>query len=129
MPASVINEQYTDFAEQTGKQASEREVIATQIERGVESCYKAEYARQHLGERYEGVMSGVTQKGLFIELPNGVEGFVAAADLTPGGTYLTEGVRLSDPLTGRNWNLGDSLMVVITLADVNAGKVDFDVVR
>ena len=129
VPSAVINDRYNDFVEQTGKQASEREVVATQIERGVESCYKAEYARQHLGERYEGVISGVTQKGLFIELPNGVEGFVAAADLTPGGTYLTEGVRLSDPLTGRNWNLGDSLMVVIARADVNAGKVDFDVVR
>lgn len=125
----VIAEQYTDFAEQTGKQASEREVIATRLERSVESCYKAEYARQHLGERFEGVISGVTQKGLFVELPNGVEGFVPASSLTPGGTYLTEGVRLSDPLTGRNWNLGDSLMVIITRADVNAGKVDLEAAR
>ena len=44
-----------------------------QIERKAEDCYKAEYARRHLGESYEGRISGVTQRGLFIELENGVE--------------------------------------------------------
>ena len=39
----------------------------------------------------------MTQRGLFIELENGVEGFVPASSLTPSGTMLTEGVRLSDP--------------------------------
>ena len=64
---------YTDFAERASKQSSEREVIAMQIERKAEDCYKAEYARRHLGECYEGTISGVTQRGLFIELDNGVE--------------------------------------------------------
>ena len=59
---------YTDFAERASKQSSEREVIAMQIERKAEDCYKAEYARRHLGECYEGTISGVTQRGLFIEL-------------------------------------------------------------
>ena len=85
---------YTDFAERASKQSSEREVIAMQIERKAEDCYKAEYARRHLGECYEGTISGVTQRGLFIELDNGVEGFVPASSLTPSGTSLTEGVRL-----------------------------------
>ena len=57
---------YTDFAERASKQSSEREVIAMQIERKAEDCYKAEYARRHLGECYEGTISGVTQRGLFI---------------------------------------------------------------
>ena len=87
---------YTDFAERASKQSSEREVIAMQIERKAEDCYKAEYARRHLGECYEGTISGVTQRGLFIELDNGVEGFVPASSLTPSGTSLTEGVRLTD---------------------------------
>lgn len=117
---------YTDFAEQASKQSSEREVIAMQIERKAEDCYKAEYARRHLGESYEGSISGVTQRGLFVEMDNGVEGFVPASSLTAAGTLLTEGVRLSDPVSGKNWNLGDRMMITIVRADVNLGKVDFE---
>ena len=118
---------YTDFAERASKQSSEREVIAMQIERKAEDCYKAEYARRHLGECYEGRISGVTQRGLFIELENGVEGFVPASSLTPSGTMLTEGIRLSDPVSGKNWSLGDTMMITIVRADVNLGKIDFEV--
>lgn len=118
---------YTDFAERASKQSSEREVIAMQIERKAEDCYKAEYARRHLGECYEGTVSGVTQRGLFIELDNGVEGFVPASSLTPSGTSLTEGVRLTDPASGKTWSLGDKMMITIVRADVNLGKIDFEV--
>ena len=118
---------YTDFAERASKQSSEREVVAMQIERKAEDCYKAEYARRHLGECYEGRISGVTQRGLFIELENGVEGFVPASSLTPSGTMLTEGIRLSDPVSGKNWSLGDTMMITIVRADVNLGKIDFEV--
>lgn len=117
---------YTDFTEQAAKQSSEREVIAMQIERKAEDCYKAEYARRHLGESYEGSISGVTQRGLFVEMDNGVEGFVPASSLTAAGTLLTEGIRLSDPVSGKNWNLGDRMMITIVRADVNLGKVDFE---
>lgn len=105
---------YTDFAERASKQSSEREVIAMQIERKAEDCYKAEYARRHLGECYEGTISGVTQRGLFIELDNGVEGFVPASSLTPSGTSLTEGVRLTDPASGKTWSLGDKMMITMS---------------
>lgn len=118
---------YTDFAERASKQSSEREVIAMQIERKAEDCYKAEYARRHLGECYEGTISGVTQRGLFIELDNGVEGFVPASSLTPSGTSLTEGVCLTDPASGKTWSLGDKMMITIVRADVNLGKIDFEV--
>ena len=97
-----------------------------QIERKAEDCYKAEYARRHLGESYEGSISGVTQRGLFVEMDNGVEGFVPASSLTAAGTLLTEGIRLSDPVSGKNWNLGDRMMITIVRADVNLGKVDFE---
>ena len=118
---------YSDFAEKVSKQSSEREVVAMQIERKAEDCYKAEYARRHLGECYEGTISGVTQRGLFIELDNGVEGFVPASSLTPSGTSLTEGVRLTDPVSGKSWSLGDKMMITIVRADVNLGKIDFEV--
>ena len=101
---------YSDFAEKASKQSSEREIIAMQIERKAEDCYKAEYARRHLGECYEGRISGVP-----------------ASSLTPSGTMLTEGIRLSDPVSGKNWSLGDTMMITIVRADVNLGKIDFEV--
>ena len=118
---------YTDFAEKASKQSSEREVLAVQIERKAEDYYKAESARRHLGECYEGIISGVTQRGIFVELENGVEGFVPASSLTATGTTLTEGIRLSDPASGKTWSLGDSMMITIVRADINLGKVDFEV--
>lgn len=124
---AALEQKYGEFVREASKQASECEVVAMQIERKAEDCYKAEYARRHLGERFEGVISGVTQRGLFVELDSGVEGFIPASSLTPSGTLLTEGVRLSDPVSGRNWNLGDTMMIVIVRADVNLGKVDFEV--
>ena len=100
--------------------------LGRQIERKAEDCYKAEYARAHIGEHREGTISGVTQRGVFVELDNGVEGFVPVASLTATGALLTEGVRLSDPVSGKQWSLGDRMMVTIVRADVNLGKIDFE---
>ena len=125
----TLTVRHADFAEKVSKQSSAQEVVAMQIERRAEDCYKAEYARLHIGECREGTISGVTQRGVFVELDNGVEGFVPVGSLTPSGALLTEGVRLSDPVSGKSWNLGDSLMITIVRADVNLGKVDFEPAR
>ncbi len=127
MPKAELEERYAAFAQEASRQSSEREVVAMQIERSAEDCYKAEYARRHIGEHFQGTISGVTQKGVFVELANTVEGFVPAASLTPAGTLLTEGVRLSDPASGRSWSLGDSIMVTLVKADVNMGRIDMEV--
>ena len=50
-----------------------------------------------------------------------------ASSLTATGTTLTEGIRLSDPASGKTWSLGDSMMITIVRADINLGKVDFEV--
>ena len=59
-----------------------------------------------------------------MELDNGVEGFVPVGSLTATGALLTEGVRLSDPVSGKQWALGDAIMITIVRADVNLGKID-----
>ncbi len=123
---ATLQQRYGKFVEDASKQASNREVIAMQIERSADDCYKAEYAQQHLGESYLGVISGVTQRGIFVELENSLEGFVPAASLTPSGTQLTEGVRLYDPLSGKSWSLGDEIMVTVVGANVSMGRVDFE---
>ena len=72
------------------------------------------------------VISGVTQRGVFVELENSLEGFVPAASLTSTGTQLTEGVRLFDPVSGKSWSLGDEIAVTIVRASVSMGRVDFE---
>ncbi|MCI2046803.1 MAG: ribonuclease R [Faecalibacterium sp.] len=121
-----LAERYAGFAADASKQASEREIVAMQIERSAEDCYKAEYARNHIGQHLQGTISGVTQRGVFVELDNTVEGFVPAASLTPHGTLLTEGIRLTDPTAGKSWSLGDTMMITIVRADVNLGRIDFE---
>lgn len=96
-----------------------------QTERDVEDCYKAEYMKSHIGESYTGRVSGVTAKGLFVMLDNTVEGFLPASLLCRGEPVLSEGVRMSDPLTGQSWMLGDTVQITAAKADVPGGKIDF----
>ena len=122
----TLEQRYGQFVEEASRQSSEREVVAMQIERGAEDCYKAEYARRHIGQHFQGTISGVTQRGVFVELANTVEGFVPAGSLAPRGTLLTEGIRLTDPASGKSWSLGDPIMITIVKADVNLGRIDFE---
>ena len=67
---------YNKVAESDAKQSSDREKIATQVERDSIDIKKAEYMSKKIGEQYEGIISGVTQFGVFVELENTVEGLM-----------------------------------------------------
>lgn len=114
------------FAADASRQSSEREVSAMQAERSIESCYKAEYMTGHVGETFTAVVSGVTPQGLYVQLPNTVEGLVATIRLCRGEPVLVEGISYSDPLTGRSWRLGDTVQVRCIGAGIASGHVDFE---
>ena len=124
-PAAVIRSNYEDFAVQAAKQASDQELAALQVERGAEDCYKAEYMHEHLGEEYDGIVSGVAAHGIYVELENTVEGLVRAEQLCSSRPRLVDGVRLTDPLTGKSWELGDRVRIKVVRTDVALGKLDF----
>ena len=126
MSEQELRRTYDKFAAEACEQSSRQEVVAMHIERDAEDCYKAEYMMNHLGEEYQGTVSGVTPRGVFIELENTVEGFVPAAQLCKGEATVTEGVRIYDPLTGRHWMLGDPMMVRVASANVQLGRIDFE---
>ena len=69
-------EHYDKILPEVAKQCSDRERLAEETEREVVKMKKAEYMRMHIGEEYEGVISGVTKWGIYVELPNTVEGLV-----------------------------------------------------
>lgn len=123
--ADALKKRFERFCQNASAQSSQRELAALQVERGVESCYKAEYMRGHIGEEFVGVVSGLAAHGLYVELPDTVEGLVHARLLSAIEPVLVEGVSLADPLTGRSWRLGDEVKVKCIGASVPAGTVDF----
>ncbi|MBQ8647932.1 MAG: ribonuclease R [Oscillospiraceae bacterium] len=123
--AAKLRKTYESFAAGASEQASNRELAALQVERGAEDCYKAEFMKGKLGEVFEGVVSGVAPHGIYVELPSTVEGLVHISNLCEGQPDLLEGMRISDPLTGASWSLGDTARVKVAKCDVALGKIDF----
>ncbi|QEY34304.1 ribonuclease R [Caproiciproducens galactitolivorans] len=116
---------YEAFAKVAASESSAAEVRAMQAERSAESCYMAEYMTQHIGECYDGIISGVTQRGVFVELPNSVEGFVPV-DSFEGAKFHFDGVITQvDENTGRRLTIGQPLSVQVAAADVASGRIDF----
>ena len=107
-------------------QTSQKEQDAINCERDVDKMKKAEYMEQHIGEIYPAVISGVTEFGLFVELPNTVEGLIKTEDL-PNDYYIYDVNTLS--LIGRRpknkFTLGDKLTVKVLKASKETSMVDF----
>ena len=120
-----IDRKYTEFAAESAKHSSEREIKAMNTERSADDCYAAEYMEQHLGEEYEGIISGVTMRGVFVQLPNTVEGFVPVALFTDKHFEFDGQVSQIDEATRERMTIGDTLRVVSVAADVSSGRIDF----
>lgn len=118
-------DRYRNFAQSAAKSSSEAEIRAMTAERSAEDCYMAEYIRQHLGEEYDGVVSGVTQRGIFVELPNSVEGFVPITGFE-GANYQFDGlITQVDQNSGKKLTIGQPIRVQVVAADVTSGRIDF----
>ena len=106
--------------------SSMRERMAEEAEREVERLKKAEYMQDHIGEVYEGVISGVTNWGLYVELPNTVEGLVHISKIE--GDYFTyneDTYELTGRATGRRYCLGERIRVICNMVDLDDRTVDF----
>lgn len=111
-------------------QCSGREVTATEAERAADDLKKCEYMAQHIGEEYQGVISGVTQGGFFVELGNTVEGRVKVESLS-GDRYEWDekGYRLVGRFTGLQYRLGDEVKVRAVSADMETSRVEFELIE
>lgn len=104
------------------KQCSEREKLAESAERKADDLKKAEFMRDKIGNEYDGIISGVTEWGIFVELPNTVEGLVRTENLPDGGyAFNADLFRLDSPL--HTYKLGES--VHIKVSGVNGDRVSF----
>ena len=109
--------------------SSETEVNAIEAERDVLDMKMAEYMMDHIGEEYDGIISGVTNFGLFVELDNLVEGLVHISTLNGYLTYVPEMLSLISFDKKTKYRVGDKVKVVVTNANKEGAIVDFELVR
>lgn len=111
---------------EAAEHSSARERIAVEAERETTDMKKIEYMAQFVGETFEGVISGVTAFGIFVELENGVEGLVHVSTMVNDYySYVEEQYAMVGERTGARYRLGDAVTIIITRADVQARTLDF----
>ena len=123
MPAEEVRRRYAQFCETSATESSRNEIRALIAERDAEDCYMAEYMSQHIGEHFEGSVSGVTMRGVFVRLENSVEGFVSL-DAFEGEDFVYDGL-ITQRSPKRELTIGTPLPIIVASAYVATGKVDF----
>lgn len=119
-----LQKRYAKFAENAGLHSSDTELRAVQLEREADACYSAEYMQSHIGETFHGVITSVTEFGVYVTLENRAEGLLHVNDLPEGQYEIEDGWYIKDSLSGREFKLGNLLDVVCARADVNSGHID-----
>ena len=110
-------------------QASEREQASVDAEREVDDMKMAEYMEKHIGEEFDGVISGVESFGLFVELDNLIEGLVHVNSLKGDYyNYVEELLCLIGQNTKKRYTLGDKVRVKVVGASKEARTIDFELV-
>ncbi len=109
--------------------SSETEVNSVEAERDVLDMKMAEYMESHIGEEYEGIISGVTNFGMFVELDNLIEGLVHISTLDGFYTYVPEMLSLISANKKNKYRIGDRVKIVVTNANKNQGIIDFELVK
>lgn len=108
---------------------SNRERRAQDAERDTDDLKKAQYMQKYIGETYEGVISGVMNFGMFVELPNTIEGLVHVSGMTDDHyQYHERHMALIGERTGKVFRIGDPVEVTVTGVNVEERLIDFQVV-
>ena len=122
-------EHYAEILDEVARQSSVCERRADEAERESDKLKKAEYMSYHLGEEFEGIISGVTGWGLYVELPNTVEGLVHVNTLRDDYyIFDQESYELRGEMTKKVYKLGDKVRVRVADADKMLKTVDFELV-
>ena len=118
---------YAEILPKAAAQCSDRERRADEAEREVAKMKKAEYMRERFGEEFEGVISGVTRWGMYVELENTVEGLVHVADMWDDHyEFVEQSYELVGEHTGKTYKLGQTVGVRVTGADKVQRTVNFE---
>ena len=114
------------FVQAASEQSSIRERMSVDAEYAASDMKKAEYMMRHIGDRYEGIISSVTAFGMYVQLPNTVEGMVRAADIKDDYyEYDRDRMVLVGQNTGKMYRPGMKVIIEVTGADKDTAKIDF----
>lgn len=117
---------YTKILPEVAMQSSKMERRADEAERETVKLKKAEYMKEHLGEIYEGVISGVTNYGIYVELDNTVEGMVHVNSMRNDYYYFDEiHYELVGQDSGVKYKLGERVLVQVKRVDMVSKTIDF----
>ena len=112
--------------ERIADQSSKMERLAVQAEREVDAMKKAEYMADKIGQEFEGIVSSVTKFGMFVELPNTVEGLVHITHMNQDYfNFIESHMVLIGERTGVTYRIGDRVKVKLIKVDVEAHEIDF----
>ena len=108
--------------------SSIKERNSIECEREVDEMKKAEYMEKHIGEEFKGIVSGVVSFGMFIQLPNLIEGLVRVEDLTDDYYFYDETTfSLVGKKNKRGYRLGDDVTVIVKAASKEKHTIDFEI--
>ena len=118
---------YQSILEEVTKHASETERRAEEAERETVKLKKVQYMKDKIGEEYEGVISGITKWGMYVELPNTIEGLVHVANMTDDHYgYIEDRYEMQGIHTGKTYRLGQTILVRVIGADELQRTIDFE---
>ncbi|MDF2543591.1 MAG: rnr [Herbinix sp.] len=121
---------YDKILPEVADHTSKTERRADESEREVEKLKKVEYMMSHIGETFEGVISGVTSWGLYVELPNTVEGMVRVSEMKDDYyIYDEEHYQMVGEHTKKTYKLGQKVIVEVMNADKIQRTIDFELVE
>ncbi len=118
---------YEAILDKIAMQSSKKERIAEQAERELRKLKKIEYAQDHLGEEHEGVISGVTEYGLYVELPNTIEGLIPLDSLGDYFEYDMGECSVKGEFTGQVYSLGEKVKIKILSTNKQDQKIYFSI--
>ena len=121
-------EHYREILPEVAKHSSEMERRADEAERETDKLKKVEFMEQHIGEIYEGVISSITTWGVYVELPNTIEGMIHVSML-PGDYfyYDEETYEMVGQATDIRYKLGQKILVRVNATDRLLRTIDFDI--
>ena len=121
---------YEKILPEVAKHSSETERVADEAERETEKLKKVEYMSGHIGEIFTGVISGVTEYGFYVELPNTIEGMVHVTTLTDDYfNYSADAYELVGEVTNIHYKLGQKVSVMVMETDKIMRTIDFRLVQ
>ena len=125
---------YITYLEKTlpiiAEHSSKKERDSVECEREVDDMKKAEYMMDHIGEVYEGMINSVMSFGMFVELPNLIEGRVSIESLKDDVYMFNEKTySIVGKKNKRGYRLGDNVLVKVVAANKKMQTIDFEIVK